>query len=408
MLKAMPPLPNQREKPDPPPVRMPGDPVPDRLEIGPPTGANRRRQSGPLRHAYPYLLAISTLLAGTFGFLYLTKTVSPAPPAMPAAPLAPDGPGATDGITSAPGDATPSRIAVAPENIPVPGKPPFEHTNLHIRHRLAATGPGDQDLGRIEVEVPALYRSGTVRWNTEDVAKVRSLLRRIGYQHQRSRELREEAVALVTEWDELVIRSIPALSLRADSPSLPENQGPGGSAGGSPATATGTLAGLVDELPPGAGAVPELSTPGDTGVAVVVKGTSPTGTLEAREVRVRAPSPAKPVTPLPAGWKLLEASDAPPFSRSVEMPNGTRLELSIRPHVLVPDADGTEVFALAEPGFDPALGYAQKHTIGAILADSINDLDLTLGQLDAATRDLSELLAPLPAPPVIDAEPAQE
>ncbi|MGB1129375.1 MAG: hypothetical protein ACPG4K_04950, partial [Haloferula sp.] len=62
----------------------------------------------------------------------------------------------------------------------------------------------------------------------------------------------------------------------------------------------------------------------------------------------------------------------------------------------VPTADGSNTFALSEPGFDSTEGYAQTKTVGAILADSIHQLDNQGKRLGAASRRLSELLDSLP------------
>ena len=41
---------------------------------------------------------------------------------------------------------------------------------------------------------------------------------------EKSRQLRAEGVELLDTWNHLIGKSIPASELRADSPSLPENQ----------------------------------------------------------------------------------------------------------------------------------------------------------------------------------------
>ncbi len=150
----------------------------------------------------------------------------------------------------------------------------------------------------------------------------------------------------------------------------------------------------------------EISQP--TGVSVEVEGGTATGRFSAAEVNILAPFPAKPLSSPPPGWKIIQTQDAPAFSETVELANGTKLGLSIRPHLLVPDADGSQVFALSEPGFDPALGYAQEKTLGSILADSIHELDHNADRLDEAARRLSELLDSLPAPQVAEDNPEQE
>jgi len=159
-----------------------------------------------------------------------------------------------------------------------------------------------------------------------------------------------------------------------------------------------------DQAPADDDATAPESDPEPTGVRVEVRGGDSSARVHAREVKLLAPFPAKPLDSPPAGWRLVHPEDTPPFTQEVELANGRKLALSIRPHVLVPDADGAEVLDLQEPGYDPGLQYAQEHTVGAVLADSIHTLDENAGRLDQAARRLQELLDSLPAPEAV-AEP---
>jgi len=200
---------------------------------GPPS--NQRRAACATQRAYPVLLVLSTLMAAVFCALYLSKPVivrgeaAAAPAATPAAvdpdagtiqPLAP----APEAL---PGDEAERPQTAAPAQIARDDGDSFEETNLRIQHVLSAAGPAGQDLGRIVLDVPVLYQSGRIRWTQEDVARARSLLTRIGDYQQRARALRDEAIVLISEWDQLTVESIPEPALRADSPTLPENQGLG-------------------------------------------------------------------------------------------------------------------------------------------------------------------------------------
>ena len=102
------------------------------------------------------------------------------------------------------------------------------------------------------------------------------------------------------------------------------------------------------------------------------------------------------------------ASDsAPPFTREVELATGSKITLTIRPHLLVPEADGANVFAIPEPGYDNPLGYQQTATVGAILSNSIRRLDEDSKQLGTAIDSLQQLLISLPKPePQPEAKPA--
>jgi hypothetical protein len=219
------------------------------LELGPLThstapASNRRSTACPVQRAYPWLLAGSTALAAVFCGLYMTKPVivtgaqagpaatanAPAPAFAAAAAPSPDADsllprsGVLPGDTSKPQPADPRRLASAqsgPENA-------YEPTNLQIQHVLKAQGPDGEDLGKIALEVPVLYRSRALRWTTEEVAQARDLMVRIGHYQEASRLLRDEGSSLLAEWNSLVGNSIPASVLRADSPSLTREAGPAG------------------------------------------------------------------------------------------------------------------------------------------------------------------------------------
>jgi hypothetical protein len=81
----------------------------------------------------------------------------------------------------------------------------------------------------------------------------------------------------------------------------------------------------------------------------------------------------------------------------------------VRPHLLVPDANGADVFTIAEPGYESSLGYQQSATVGAILSNSIRQLDDDSKQLGIAIDRLQQLLISLPKPepePKPEAAPA--
>lgn len=132
------------------------------------------------------------------------------------------------------------------------------------------------------------------------------------------------------------------------------------------------------------------------------------GVADPSKVKLLAPFPAKPLAKAPVGWRLDTSDSAPPFTREVEISPGSKITLNIRPHILVPDADGASVFAISEPGFDPSLGYQQTSTVGAILANSIRQLDEDAKQLGNAIDNLQQLLVSLPKPESVPvAEPAK-
>lgn len=199
---------------------------------------NQRRPAGAAAWIYPLLLITSTSMAGVFCHLYLNKPVihtaalptPQAPPTIrpPRTEEAPPAAAETTPPAETPADRDPARPSpAAPQRLAQASSSAFEETNLKIQHVLSAQGPGQQDLGRIVLDVPVVYPSGTIRWSQDDVAKARSLLTRLDAYQLKAAALRDEAVGLITEWDQLIVSSIPEPALRADSPTLPENQGEG-------------------------------------------------------------------------------------------------------------------------------------------------------------------------------------
>lgn len=123
-----------------------------------------------------------------------------------------------------------------------------------------------------------------------------------------------------------------------------------------------------------------------------------TGNIDPSKVKLLAPFPAKPLSAAPTGWRIEISDNVPPFTREVELSPGKKITLKVRPHLLVPEADGANVFNVLEPGFDPALGYQQHITVGAILANSIRDLESESRELGDAIDNLQQLLVSLPKP----------
>jgi hypothetical protein len=144
----------------------------------------------------------------------------------------------------------------------------------------------------------------------------------------------------------------------------------------------------------------EESQKSENGLSVrIEKLHSGNGAVDPSQVKLRAPFPAKPLAQAPPGWRLDVSDSAPPFTREVELSPGSKITLSIRPHLLVPDSNGIDAFNIAEPGFENSLGYQQTSTVGAILANSIRQLDDDARQLSAAVDSLQQLLISLPKPP---------
>ncbi len=160
---------------------------------------------------------------------------------------------------------------------------------------------------------------------------------------------------------------------------------------GAPADDPDLDAAINDEAP----AAPEPE-----GVSVQVEpGRDGSAKVDAAAVKLLAPFPAKPLFLPPAGWRLEQPEEVPAFVEKVQLANGTTISLSIRPHLLVPDADGEQVLAVGEPGYEPGLRYAQTGTMSAVLSNSIERMEEDSRQMSAALDRLSQLLSSLPAAP---------
>ncbi len=176
--------------------------------------ANRRATGGPPTKFYPAMLIASTLVSAGFCALYITKPVVMTFQegdlrVVEAPPVA--------AIDLAAGDVGGMELSPSGE------VPAHEETNLRVQHVLnASTKEGE--LSRIVLDVPVIYASRQLRWTHEEVENARAFHARLADFHEQSRNLRELGQSLLAEWNGLIERSIPMPDLRADSPSLPDNQ----------------------------------------------------------------------------------------------------------------------------------------------------------------------------------------
>ncbi|GAA5484429.1 hypothetical protein [Haloferula sargassicola] len=139
--------------------------------------------------------------------------------------------------------------------------------------------------------------------------------------------------------------------------------------------------------------------PTPKGARITVQEGSSNAAISSDRIDLKAPFQPKLLGTPPAGWRLSEVDTVPPVEETVTLANGAKVPLSIRPYLLVPDANGDTSFALTEPGFQASKGYAQTDTVGSILADSIHHLDDDSDRLAATARKLGELLDSLPSAP---------
>ncbi|MFT4176433.1 MAG: hypothetical protein QM627_07220 [Luteolibacter sp.] len=128
------------------------------------------------------------------------------------------------------------------------------------------------------------------------------------------------------------------------------------------------------------------------------------GSVQTGTVKLLSPFPPKPLTSVPAGWQLDAQADVPLIHKEVELGPDQKITLTIRPHLLIPTVDGDTTFAIREPGYNPNLGYQQTTTIGAILSNSLQQLDEDAKLLGNAIDQLQQLLVSLPNPEIATPE----
>lgn len=198
--------------------------------------SNRRSPHSFLQRAYPWLLALSTATALFFGLMYINKdyvVIGNEREELPAD--SPDPAMIGEGVATLlpnrqnlPGDQ-PAPVGNPEPAIPkqLDGTAPlharYEETNMRVQHILNATTESGH-ISRIDLEVPVLYQSRQLRWSADEVIRAREILVQLMDYQDKSRQLRAQGEGLLRSWNDLVGHSIPSVRLRADSPSLPENQ----------------------------------------------------------------------------------------------------------------------------------------------------------------------------------------
>lgn len=200
-------------------------------------GASKRA----LARFYPPLLTLSMALTGVFCYLYITKPVvvengegsaAPVASAVVHLPATPGGVGANEEVEE-------SGLAPFPEGAALPGDEvetidtrrlpvpvvnrSLEPTNLRMQHIFMAD-TGAEQMERLELELPVLYECRTLSWDAESIEEARYLALQMSEHLKDVQIVRKNGEALMAQWKELLKRTMPTDVLRADSPSLPENQ----------------------------------------------------------------------------------------------------------------------------------------------------------------------------------------
>lgn len=273
-------------------MKVPLEPIPTEqivlVKQKPPTGGLRApdghmpssatADTGQLEKAYPWLLGVSTCLSALLCWMYVTKPVIVQEVSADSPAVAPPLEQVADVKTAKKKDVAASQVveptsaelvpsdnqlpragsggkhvvsvnpkSVAGQGAPVPIDPRllnsglrgaaepgvglgWEKTNLKVQHILTAdAGSGEHE--KIVINVPVLYETRSMRWTPDHVEKAREVLARLMLYERNLSNLRKEGSAILADWNELLKETVPAGSLRADSPSLPYNHGQGHQAG---------------------------------------------------------------------------------------------------------------------------------------------------------------------------------
>jgi hypothetical protein len=128
----------------------------------------------------------------------------------------------------------PSSRAIDPRQLAAAGDGSgWETTNSRVQHILSAD-TGNGDLTKIVLNVPVLYQTRTMRWTPSHIEKARGVLTRLMVYESNLAKIKKEGEALLVDWNQILEKTVPAMALRADSPSLPYNQGDQSRNGGLP------------------------------------------------------------------------------------------------------------------------------------------------------------------------------
>lgn len=190
----------------------------------------------PLDKAYPWLLGGSLVLSAILCWMYVNKPV-----------VIREG-GESAGQTSPhnESDAAGDKVSLVPSSKDLPGNagkksvsspalaktragaalstyaPGWESTNLKVQHILSVD-TGSTELEKIVLNVPVLYETRTMRWDQDDIAKAREIMKRLMLYERNLNKLRNEGRGILKDWNLLLGETAPTMALRADSPTLPYN-----------------------------------------------------------------------------------------------------------------------------------------------------------------------------------------
>jgi hypothetical protein len=157
----------------------------------------------------------------------LGAALIPSDNALPGVPSAEDASATQSSGLQSPRAIDPRQLAAAGDGSG------WETTNSRVQHILSAD-TGNGDLTKIVLNVPVLYQTRTMRWTPADIEKARGVLTRLMVYEGNLAKIKKEGQALLLDWNQILEKTVPAKALRADSPSLPYNQGDQSRNGGLP------------------------------------------------------------------------------------------------------------------------------------------------------------------------------
>ncbi|SHK33167.1 hypothetical protein SAMN02745181_3630 [Rubritalea squalenifaciens DSM 18772] len=104
------------------------------------------------------------------------------------------------------------------------GKASWEETNDRVQHIITAQRNGNSE--RLIIEVPVIYMTRGMRLGPGQAEEARRILKAMEIYQDRINKLQQDGENISKAWNSLLMSTQPVEALRADSPSLPQNNNP--------------------------------------------------------------------------------------------------------------------------------------------------------------------------------------
>ncbi|GAA5497172.1 hypothetical protein Rhal01_03362 [Rubritalea halochordaticola] len=101
------------------------------------------------------------------------------------------------------------------------GKASWEETNDRVQHIITAQRNGNSE--RLIIEVPVIYMTRGMRLGPGQAEEARRILKAMEIYQDRINKLQQDGENISKAWNSLLMSTQPVEALRADSPSLPQN-----------------------------------------------------------------------------------------------------------------------------------------------------------------------------------------